>query len=181
MIRRFGPRLRRHLASAALGARVKSYGDVLREYEFHPEAKCADSSGVLCTKQTVGLLGRRRVAIDSITYIGKESNRLEEVEESLLDSRGVYTEHPDPRGNEWATSCCPNCTRFPFLKHAKEQALAGRECGATVTKARGRRWSTSKRKTLLHPTYWKERQGMKYLMESMRRRFHSGAIHVRTR
>ena len=67
-------------------ARVKSYGDVLREYEFHPEAKCADASGAPCTKQTVGLLGRRHVAIDSITYIGKESNRLEEVEEqSLLD------------------------------------------------------------------------------------------------
>ena len=59
---------------------------MLREYEFHPEAKCADSSGAPCSKQTIGLLGRRHVAIDSITYIGKESNRLEEVEEqSLLD------------------------------------------------------------------------------------------------
>jgi hypothetical protein len=25
-------------------ARVKSYGDVLEEYEFHEEAKCADAS-----------------------------------------------------------------------------------------------------------------------------------------
>jgi hypothetical protein len=61
-------------------ARIKSYGDVLREYEFHPEAKCA-SNGAPCSKQTVGLLGRRHVAIDGITYIGKESNRLEEVAE----------------------------------------------------------------------------------------------------
>ena len=37
-------------------ARVKSYGDVLREYEYHPEAKCADSNGAPCGKQTVGLL-----------------------------------------------------------------------------------------------------------------------------
>lgn len=38
------------------------------------------------------LLGRRHVAIDSITYIGKESNKLEEVEEqSLLDPSEVYT------------------------------------------------------------------------------------------
>ena len=29
-------------------ARVKSYGDVLREYEFHPEAKCADATGAPC-------------------------------------------------------------------------------------------------------------------------------------
>ena len=62
-------------------ARIKSYGNVLREYEFHPEAKCAVSNGAPCSKQTVGLLGRRHVAIDEITYIGKESNRLEEVEE----------------------------------------------------------------------------------------------------
>ena len=37
----------------------KSYGDVLREYEYHPEAKCADATGAPCRKQTVGLLGRR--------------------------------------------------------------------------------------------------------------------------
>ena len=37
-------------------ARVKSYGDVLEEYEFHEEAKCADASGAPCDKQTVGLL-----------------------------------------------------------------------------------------------------------------------------
>ena len=30
-------------------------------------------------KQTVGLLGRRHVAIDAFTYIGKESNKLEEI------------------------------------------------------------------------------------------------------
>ena len=36
-------------------ARVKSYGDVLREYEYHPEAKCADASGAPCRKQTIGL------------------------------------------------------------------------------------------------------------------------------
>lgn len=79
-------------------ARVKSYGDVLREYEYHPEAKCADAAGAPCTKQTVGLLGRRHVAIDSVAYIGKESNKLEEVEEGALpDVADVYTEYPDPR------------------------------------------------------------------------------------
>jgi hypothetical protein len=35
-------------------ARVKNYGDVLEEYEFHEEAKCADASGTPCGKQTVG-------------------------------------------------------------------------------------------------------------------------------
>jgi hypothetical protein len=89
-------------------ARVKSYGDVLREYEFHPEAKCADAGGAPCSKQTVGLLGRRHVAIDSITYIGKESNKLEQVEEqSLVDSGEVYAEYTDPRRDDWATKILP--------------------------------------------------------------------------
>lgn len=37
-------------------ARVKTYGDILLEYEFHPESKCADANGNTCKKQTVGLL-----------------------------------------------------------------------------------------------------------------------------
>jgi hypothetical protein len=80
----------------------------LQEYEFHPEAKCADSSGAPCTRQSVGLLGRRHVTIDSLTYIGKESNRLEEVEEqSILDPGDTYTEYPDPRRDEWITKILP--------------------------------------------------------------------------
>jgi hypothetical protein len=50
-------------------ARVKSYGDVLREYEYHPEAKCDDSSGAPCGKQSVGLLGRRHIAIDGQKWL----------------------------------------------------------------------------------------------------------------
>src|SRR6266478_227052 len=34
-------------------ARVKTYGEVLREYEFHPESKCASADGNACEKQTV--------------------------------------------------------------------------------------------------------------------------------
>ncbi len=104
--------------------RVKSYGDVLREYEFHPEAKCADPSGAPCTKQTVGLLGRRHVAIDSITYIGKESNRMEEVEEqSLFDPSSVYTEYSDPRRDEWATNILPRLKAMPLRELMERSGL----------------------------------------------------------
>jgi hypothetical protein len=58
-------------------ARVKTYGDVIEEYEWHPETKCADAAGKPCTKQTVGLLHRRRITLDHIVYIGRESNQLE--------------------------------------------------------------------------------------------------------
>jgi len=95
-------------------ARVKSYGDVLEEYEFHPESKCADASGVPCGKQTVGLLQRRHVKIDSVACIGKESNKLEEAEEgSIPDAGDVYAEYPDQRRDEWATKWLPMLRTTP--------------------------------------------------------------------
>ena len=89
-------------------ARVKTYGDVLIEYEYHPESKCADANGNTCSKQTIGLLQRRHVRIERTKYIGKESNSLEEVESGLIHSeQSVYTEYPDPRRDEWQTKILP--------------------------------------------------------------------------
>jgi hypothetical protein len=89
-------------------ARVKTYGDVLTDYEFHPESKCADANGKPCGKQTIGLLQRRHIRIDQIKYIGKESNSLEEVEAGLIHSpENVYTEYVDPRRDEWETKYRP--------------------------------------------------------------------------
>jgi hypothetical protein len=39
-------------------ARVKTYGDVILEYEYHAEAKCADAELLPSNQQTVGLLQR---------------------------------------------------------------------------------------------------------------------------
>jgi hypothetical protein len=95
-------------------ARVKTYGDVLREYEVHPESKCADAAGKPCGKQTVGLLQRRHVRIDQIKYIGKESNSLEEVEAGLHHSpENVYTEYLDLRRDEWQTKILPALRKLP--------------------------------------------------------------------
>jgi hypothetical protein len=89
-------------------ARVKTYGEVLREYEYHPESKCADTDGNVCGKQTVGLLQRRHIQIDGIKYIGKESNSLEEVDAGLFHSpENVYTEYVDPKRDEWETKIRP--------------------------------------------------------------------------
>lgn len=95
-------------------ARVKTYGEVLREYEVHPESKCADARGKPCDKQTVGLLQRRHVRIDEIKYIGKESNSLEEVEAGLHHSaENVYTEYLDRRRSEWQTKILPALRKIP--------------------------------------------------------------------
>jgi hypothetical protein len=108
-------------ASALHGSRtmaaVKSYGSVLREYEYHPESKCADASGAPCKKGTIGLLGRRHIAIDGFTYIGKESNKLEEVEEGGVPSESdVYTIFSDPLRDEWANKWLPMLRSTPVPK-----------------------------------------------------------------
>jgi hypothetical protein len=106
-----------------LTARVKTYGEVLREYEFHPEAKCADGDGNPSGKKTIGLLQRRPIRVERIKYIGKESNSLEEVESGLIHSaQNVYTEYPDPR--EWETKIRPALKKVPLPVLEKESGLS---------------------------------------------------------
>ena len=101
-------------------ARVKTYEDVLREYEFHPESKCADADGNVCDKQAVGLLQRRHIRIEKITYIGKESNKIEDVESALVHSaQEVYTEYPNPRRDEWQTKILPALKKLPLEQVVK--------------------------------------------------------------
>ena len=95
-------------------ARVKTYGDVLREYAFQPGSKSADARGKPSGKQTIGLLRRRHIQVDQIIYIGKESNRLEEIESGTIHSaQSVYTEYPDPRRDEWQTKILPALRKLP--------------------------------------------------------------------
>ncbi len=96
-------------------ARVKTYGEILREYEFHPEAKCADADENPSGKQTIGLLQRRHVRVDQIKYIGKESNSMEDVESGMIHSaQNVYTEYPDPRRDEWQMKIVPALKKVPL-------------------------------------------------------------------
>ncbi len=109
-------------------ARVKTYGDVVTEYEFHPESKCADASGNPCERQTTGLLRRRHIKIDLIKCIGKESNSLESVEEGMVHSeQNVYTEYADPRRTEWIIKI------RPALKKTKLKALV-KACGKSLSR-----------------------------------------------
>jgi len=108
-------------------ALVKTYGDVLREYEFHPESKCADADGNACEKQTVGLLKRLNVRILKTTYIGKESNKIEDVASALVHSaQEVYTEYPDPRRDEWESVIRPALNKVEPERVAEMTGLAVR-------------------------------------------------------
>ncbi len=106
-------------------ARVKTYGEVIEEYEYHPESKCADADGNPCGKQTVGLLYRRHIGIDLIKYIGKESNSLEAVESGVIHApENVYTEYPDPRRDEWQTKVLPVLKAVPLLRLVKMTGIS---------------------------------------------------------
>lgn len=64
--------------------RIKSIRDVFDEYEFHPEPKSAGVNGEAADRRTCGLLAGRAVEAVSITYVGKESNLLEDVENEIV-------------------------------------------------------------------------------------------------
>jgi len=57
---------------------VHTYRTVLSRYTRHPEPKCLDPSGHVCDGSSIGLLQRRPISAALPSYIGKESNLLEE-------------------------------------------------------------------------------------------------------
>jgi len=94
-------------------ARVKTFGDVLTDYEFHPESKCGDADGNACNKQTVGLLHRRHIQIGFVKFIGKESNSLVDVESGIVhNEHSVYTEYSDQGRDEWQMLIRPALRRL---------------------------------------------------------------------
>jgi hypothetical protein len=108
-------------------ARVKTYGEMLREYEFHPEAKCADGEGSACERPTMGLLQRRHIQIALIKYIGKESNAIEDVEAGMVHAaESVYTEYCDPKRDEWSTKILPVLQKTPLSILVKETGFSRR-------------------------------------------------------
>jgi hypothetical protein len=119
-------------------ARVKTYGDVIEEYEYHPESKCADASGQPSGKQTLGLLQRRHVRVDSITPIGKESNSLEDVQAGLVhDEQNVYTIYTDRRRDYWSTEVVPALWKLSLATWDRESK--GKARRIFIDARRGRR------------------------------------------
>lgn len=65
--------------------RLKTFRDVLEEYQHHPEPKSLGPDGLPCHRQTVGLLARRPVRIANLELIGKEANMIEDVEAGMVE------------------------------------------------------------------------------------------------
>jgi hypothetical protein len=77
--------------------KAKTYGDVIRDYQKHPEVKSLAPNESICISSTAGLLSRTPVtAADEFAFIGKETDRRWEREDdiSLIESR-VTQYRPD--------------------------------------------------------------------------------------
>ncbi len=110
--------------------RVKSYRDTIALYATHPEAKSADPDQRECDRTTIGLLGRRRVQATSLVYVGKESNRIEEVELGLVHSWDtVISTHVDAE-TEWNARLLPALRRMPRREAARRLGLSERAVSA---------------------------------------------------
>ena len=127
-------------------ARVKTYGDVFEEYEWHPEPKCADANGEPAGKQTIGLLQRRHITIDHIVYIGRESNQLEDVDAGLVRAGDGYTEYHDPRRDYWQTTVVPALKQISLRAWQRD---TGKSAVVLIDARRGRRQPHAKHRQLL--------------------------------
>lgn len=95
--------------------RLQTVGDVVARYRLHPEHKSGDPRGGLGRRGSTGLLPRLEVhAVGYPVHIGKESNRLDEVEDGLVsDADEVYVEYRDER-REWEAA-------LPALKLLRDE------------------------------------------------------------
>ena len=128
-------------------ARVKTYGEVFEEYEWHPETKCTDATGDPASKQTVGLLHRRLISIDHVIYIGRESNQLEDVEAGVVRAGdGAYTDYPDTRRDYWQRAVVPALKQISLKAWQRD---TGKSPVILIDARRGRRRPHAKHRALM--------------------------------
>lgn len=82
-------------------ARVRSFRDVVEAYATHTEAKSYGPDGRSCGRRTVGLLGRRPVSVRLVHEIGKEANKLEELEAGHIKLLDEVLEQYDDESAVW--------------------------------------------------------------------------------
>jgi len=113
----------RNAPPAADLAGVQSYADVLHQYRMHPEHKFNGPDGQPCGRNTAGVLRRRPVTLTSTArLIGKEANRLDDVQAGLINNLGdVLNQYSDPLCDDL------HCLVMPVLDR-----YSGRELAAIV-------------------------------------------------
>jgi hypothetical protein len=112
--------------------RVCSYGDVIADFVIHPEGKSAGPDGHSCNRETRGLLRRRPVGVLAVVGIGKEANRLEDVEAGLVHDWGeVHSVYRCPNRQPWRAVVLPVLRLVPAARIARASGLTMRAVKAS--------------------------------------------------
>ena len=103
---------------------LQSYRNVVREFRTHPEAKSAGGDSKACSRQTVGLLQRRTVQERYVIHVGKEANKLEEVEAGHeRDPEVLYTQFETPTRDPCLSTFAPLLQQHPLAALASEAGI----------------------------------------------------------
>jgi len=112
-------------------ARLQSVRDLIQEFRTHPEAKSVGVDGRACTRRTLGLLGRREVRETYVSHIGKEANKLEEVQAGFeRNAEAVYISYGGRSHGDWEAVIVPILKRMPAKTLASAVGLSERSVKA---------------------------------------------------
>jgi hypothetical protein len=98
---------------------LRSHQEVLSLYRVHPEPKSAAPNGTPCDRATQGLLKRRHLRVVAVELIGKESNRMEDVQNGLVHDWDEVVESFGFASESWWER-----EVLPKLREAKARDLA---------------------------------------------------------
>jgi len=80
-----------------------------------------------CGRLTIGELQRRIVEVCRIVYVGKESNRIEEVDDGVLHDEAEYLNiYQDPRRDPWISETPPALKQISTARLTKALGIARR-------------------------------------------------------
>jgi len=95
-------------------ALVQTYQQIATAYIGHPDAKRLGPDNRVCDGDTVGLLGPRHIDAFHVEQLGKEANRLEEVQAGLVHQADeVYTRYQDQRRDPFPRLAIPVLKSMP--------------------------------------------------------------------
>jgi hypothetical protein len=135
------------LTGTEFTTRIKTIEEVVNQYQYHPEAKSLGPDGKPCGRKTIGLLTRRPVIDLYLVQIGKESNRLEDVEARLVhDVDNVSTEYRDRRRDPFWILVIPVLRGMPRTQLLKETGLSRNALKSILA---GRAWARQKTMLML--------------------------------
>jgi hypothetical protein len=95
-------------------ALVQTYRQIAAAYIAHPDPKRLGPDGRVCCTDTTGLLGPRHIDAFHVEQLGKEANKLEQVQAGLAHQADeVYTRYQAPRRDPFTRLALPVLRTMP--------------------------------------------------------------------